>query len=286
MIAVIFEVWPKPEHKQDYLDLAAGLRPILETIDGFISIERFESISNKGKFVSLSYWRDEECVRKWRNLQKHREAQRQGRGGIFKSYRLRVANEVRSMAEISLPAAVVEDTHPHPFELSPEVRRILVVRPTTFTCLTDLNDRYADLYSAFLLGDMPGSLTWPYSDEETAAIAAWPRWTALGPVYTAAELRERFGGEAQGGVLLRTEALTQIRHAGDDDEHEVVYPAFQFDESGRPHPTSRPPTAHRSPAHAARPAAAKSGPGSGGGRCAAPAARTPISAPAGPPVAR
>lgn len=97
--------------------------------------------------------------------------------------RLRVANEVRSMAEISLPAAVVEDTHPHPFELSPEVRRILVVRPTTFTCLTDLNDRYADLYSAFLLGDMPGSLTWPYSDEETAAIAAWPRWTALGPVY-------------------------------------------------------------------------------------------------------
>ena len=62
MIAVIFEVWPRPEHRAEYLDLAAELRPILETIDGFISIERFESLTEKGKILSLSFFRDEEAV--------------------------------------------------------------------------------------------------------------------------------------------------------------------------------------------------------------------------------
>jgi heme-degrading monooxygenase HmoA len=95
MIAIIFEFTPATGRKQDYLDLAAGLSAEVKDFDGFISIERFESISNKGKFVSLSFWRDEEAVRKWRNLQKHREAQRQGRGGIFGSYRLRVAQVLR-----------------------------------------------------------------------------------------------------------------------------------------------------------------------------------------------
>ena len=95
MIAVIFEFTPLDGRFADYKALAEGLAEDVRTSEGFISIERFESISNKGKFVSLSFWRDEECVRKWRNLQKHREAQRQGRGGIFKSYRLRVANVLR-----------------------------------------------------------------------------------------------------------------------------------------------------------------------------------------------
>ena len=95
MIAVIFEFTPRDGRFADYKALAEGLAEDVRNSEGFISIERFESISNKGKFVSLSFWRDEECVRKWRNLQKHREAQRQGRGGIFKSYRLRVANVLR-----------------------------------------------------------------------------------------------------------------------------------------------------------------------------------------------
>jgi heme-degrading monooxygenase HmoA len=95
MIAVIFEFTPLDGRFADYKALAEGLAEDVHKFDGFISIERFESISNKGKFVSLSFWRDEECVRKWRNLQKHREAQRQGRGGIFRSYRLRVANVLR-----------------------------------------------------------------------------------------------------------------------------------------------------------------------------------------------
>jgi heme-degrading monooxygenase HmoA len=95
MIAVIFEFTPLDGRFADYKSLAEGLAEDVREFEGFISIERFESISNKGKFVSLSFWRDEECVRKWRNLQKHREAQREGRGGIFKSYRLRVANVLR-----------------------------------------------------------------------------------------------------------------------------------------------------------------------------------------------
>ena len=95
MIAVIFEFTPVEGRFKDYKALAEGLADDVSKSDGFISIERFESISNKGKFVSLSFWRDEEAVRKWRNLQKHREAQKQGRGGIFASYRLRVAQVMR-----------------------------------------------------------------------------------------------------------------------------------------------------------------------------------------------
>jgi heme-degrading monooxygenase HmoA len=95
MIAVIFEFTPAEGRRQDYLDLAAALRPELDRTEGFISIERFESITSPGRFVSLSFWRDEVAVRKWRNLQQHREAQAKGRGGILSAYRLRVAQVIR-----------------------------------------------------------------------------------------------------------------------------------------------------------------------------------------------
>ena len=95
MIAVIFEVWPHPDHRGDYFDLAAALKPQLETIDGFISVERFESLTEKGKVLSLSFWRDEQAVAQWRNLEQHRTAQAKGRGGIFADYRLRIASVVR-----------------------------------------------------------------------------------------------------------------------------------------------------------------------------------------------
>lgn len=95
MIAVIFEVWPDPDHKQEYLDIAAELRPLLDDIDGFISIERFESLVEPGKILSLSFWRDEAAIARWRNLEQHRAAQSQGRGGVFANYRLRVAGVVR-----------------------------------------------------------------------------------------------------------------------------------------------------------------------------------------------
>lgn len=95
MIAVIFEVWPDPDHKAAYLDLAAELRPLLDSIDGFISIERFESLMEPGKILSLSFWRDEEAIQQWRNLEQHRAAQSAGRSGVFKNYRLRVAGVMR-----------------------------------------------------------------------------------------------------------------------------------------------------------------------------------------------
>ena len=95
MIAVIFEVIPAPGRRQEYLDLAGGLRPALEKMDGFVSIERFESLTNEGKILSLSIWRDEDAVRRWRQFEGHRVAQAKGRGGIFADYRLRVASVIR-----------------------------------------------------------------------------------------------------------------------------------------------------------------------------------------------
>ncbi|HEX8048080.1 antibiotic biosynthesis monooxygenase [Rhizobium sp.] len=95
MIAVIFEVMPYLGERHHYLDLAGKLRAELETIDGFISIERFESLSSRGKILSLSFWRDEAAVKEWRNRETHRAAQKAGRGGVFADYRLRIAHVVR-----------------------------------------------------------------------------------------------------------------------------------------------------------------------------------------------
>src|SRR5262245_47900414 len=95
MIAVIFEVIPAPGRKQEYLDLAERLRPALQKMDGFISIERFESLTSENKILSLSIWRDEEAVKRWRQFEEHRGAQAKGRAGIFANYRLRVASVIR-----------------------------------------------------------------------------------------------------------------------------------------------------------------------------------------------
>ena len=95
MIAVIFEFTPVEGRFPDYMAVVDTLREDLARADGFISLERFESITTKGKFLSLQFWRDEEAVRNWRNLQKHREAQKKGRASIFKSYRLRIASVLR-----------------------------------------------------------------------------------------------------------------------------------------------------------------------------------------------
>ena len=95
MIAVIFEVVPAAGKRDDYLGIAADLRPLLETMDGFLSIERFQSLSDPDRVLSLSFWRDEEAVRTWRNTEEHRQAQRVGRGGVFDGYRLRIAHVVR-----------------------------------------------------------------------------------------------------------------------------------------------------------------------------------------------
>jgi heme-degrading monooxygenase HmoA len=95
MIAVIFEVWPADGRKESYFTLAAQLKAQLEQSDGFLSVERFESLTEPGKFLSLSFWRDEAAVAAWRNVAAHRAAQAAGRGGIFADYRLRVAHVLR-----------------------------------------------------------------------------------------------------------------------------------------------------------------------------------------------
>jgi heme-degrading monooxygenase HmoA len=95
MHVVIFEVQPKPGREQDYLAIAQQLRAELEQIDGFISIERFASLYNEGKILSLSFWRDEAAVKRWREHTRHREAQQRGREDIFADYRIRVGTVVR-----------------------------------------------------------------------------------------------------------------------------------------------------------------------------------------------
>ena len=95
MIAIIFEVWPADGRKADYLEIAASLRDDLQEQEGFISVERFESLSEPGKMLSLSFFRDEEAVAAWRQKVHHREAQSAGRAGVFSDYRLRVAHVLR-----------------------------------------------------------------------------------------------------------------------------------------------------------------------------------------------
>lgn len=95
MIAVIFEVWMAPGRRDAYLEIAATLRAELEKIDGFISVERFQSLTDPQKLLSLSFWRDDEAVARWRNQMDHRKGQVAGRGGIFADYRLRIASVIR-----------------------------------------------------------------------------------------------------------------------------------------------------------------------------------------------
>ncbi len=95
MIAVIFEVMPHPDRRQDYLDIAAAMRPLVDEVDGFISVERFQSLTNPDKLLSLSFFEDEAAVARWRKLTAHRKAQAKGRAGIFTDYHLRIAHVIR-----------------------------------------------------------------------------------------------------------------------------------------------------------------------------------------------
>ena len=95
MIAIVFEVWPAEGKRGAYLDYAQRLKPALEQMDGFISVERFESLTEPGKLLSLSLWRDEAAVTAWRNHAEHRKAQAAGRSGLFADYRLRVVSVIR-----------------------------------------------------------------------------------------------------------------------------------------------------------------------------------------------
>ena len=113
MIAIIFEVTPKEGKTDPYLDMAAQMRPLAEGIDGFISVERFQSITNPGKLLSLSFWRDEAAVEEWRKLAAHRRAQQAGRNDFFSDYRLRVAHVMRDYGMFERDEAPADSLEAH-----------------------------------------------------------------------------------------------------------------------------------------------------------------------------
>ena len=119
MIAVIFEVEPKDGMTQAYLDIAAEIRPLLDQIDGFLSVERFQSLTNPGKLLSLSFFRDEAAVQEWRKLAQHRQAQSAGRDRLFADYHLRIASVIRDYGKFERDEApddsraALEKNDPH-----------------------------------------------------------------------------------------------------------------------------------------------------------------------------
>ena len=113
MIAVIFEAELAPDGRDEYLDLAAGLRPLLDGIDGFISIERFQSLTDPKKLLSLSFWRDEAALAQWRDLPPHRQAQAAGRDHVFADYRLRIAHVARDYGMAARDQAPTDSRRAH-----------------------------------------------------------------------------------------------------------------------------------------------------------------------------
>ncbi len=113
MIAVIFEVEIADRQQQEYLEIAAELLPLLEKIEGFISVERFQSLSNSGKILSLSFFENEACIKEWRQLQAHRNAQSKGRSRIFKNYRLRIAGMIRDYGMLDREQAPSDSNEIH-----------------------------------------------------------------------------------------------------------------------------------------------------------------------------
>ena len=114
MIAVIFEVEPAQGRREEYLEIAASMRAMLEEVDGFISVERFESLTTPGKLLSLSFFRDEEAVKRWRARAAHRKAQSRGRDGVFAGYRLRVAHVLRDYGMDDRTHAPLDSRQAHP----------------------------------------------------------------------------------------------------------------------------------------------------------------------------
>ena len=113
MIAVIFEVEPADGRKQDYLDIAAEMRPMLDDVEGFISVERFQSLTDPRKILSLSFFEDEAAVARWRTLSAHRGAQKKGRSGFFDNYRLRIASVIRDYGMFDRDEAPTDSRKEH-----------------------------------------------------------------------------------------------------------------------------------------------------------------------------
>lgn len=113
MIAIIFEVEPAAGQKVPYLEMAAKMRALVEGVEGFISVERFQSLTNPGKLLSLSFWEDEAAVLRWRQLAAHRSAQKAGRAVMFDDYRLRVVSVIRDYGKFDRAEAPEDSRAAH-----------------------------------------------------------------------------------------------------------------------------------------------------------------------------
>ena len=113
MIAIIFEVMPAEGQKDAYLDIAATMRPMVEQVEGFISVERFQSLTNPDKLLSISFFEDEDAVHRWRQLAAHRNAQSKGRNGVFSDYRLRVCHVMRDYGMFNRDQAPEDSVKAH-----------------------------------------------------------------------------------------------------------------------------------------------------------------------------
>lgn len=113
MIAVIFEVEPAEGRKDEYLDIAAEMRPMLDDVEGFISVERFQSLTDPCKILSLSFFEDADAITRWRNLNAHRGAQAKGRSGVFDDYRLRIASVIRDYGMFDRAQAPADSREVH-----------------------------------------------------------------------------------------------------------------------------------------------------------------------------
>jgi heme-degrading monooxygenase HmoA len=184
MFSVIFEVNRKPERQDAYLKLAMELKPILQTIDGFIDNERFESQIRKGWLLSHSTWRDEKSVVRWRTQAQHHEVQEKGRFDIFQDYHLRVGEIVHDTSPPSgLPVTeqrldesqIAKATHATLTEIIPE-------NGTTFGAQSEMLPAHLGLaldadglmdhevYKS-LSAIYPGSK--PYTPGKVALLLAW-----------------------------------------------------------------------------------------------------------------
>ena len=112
MYAVIFEVIPTKTGKEEYLKIASTLKEFLQNREGFISIERFQSLVDENKLLSLSFWEDEKSIEIWRNMFEHRVAQDKGNARIFEDYRIRVAKVERDYTKTNREQAP-KDSNEH-----------------------------------------------------------------------------------------------------------------------------------------------------------------------------
>jgi heme-degrading monooxygenase HmoA len=193
MFAVVFEVNPKTEQWDAYLGYARSLRPELQRIDGFIDNERFSSLRRQGWVLSLSIWRDEKAVVRWRTSARHHEIQHKGRTEVFRDYHLRVG-EITADSRLAAEESLREQR----FDETAAAAKLIGL---TEGVLADLPGKPEAAAVAARLGmpaDLSGLVDWDvfasiYQEGKYILLASWrgAAATAKWPAPTAGDVRRR-----------------------------------------------------------------------------------------------